>query len=270
MDKRNPTKNIKIRSKILEDFLTYKNDHELETDFVSDFLSDPRKKSKDSKSQNDDESSEHSSESETFPKIISEKYEEESLEDNYIHDDSISNKAHGDGIEKKDPPKTNVEDENMQTLERIVQILDLHSTRNVETVKNEISIMTSMVIPTTELNQRSYLVFFFLIMFFIIFSILKASFYILDFLKKYFEKGLILNWSWMKKHFSISKTDDEERSLLSFLIISPMLIIFLISYTGLYILLLVHKIVLDSVPDSICQKITCADWFKKFCLKNDL
>lgn len=277
------SRNIKIRSRILDDFLSRRlNDKNLERTFINGFLADSFGKGEtldlDFKSQNDDVSSENSVEMNT-PKVISEKHEEESLEDNYVQSlDSPTTEVHGDGIEKNDTPKSeNIEKadagtkDHIQTLERIVKILELssESTGALETRRAGISIMKSMAIPLTEYRQNSYLIFFFLLMFFILFSILNISFHTLEFLKKYFEKGLIMNWSWMKKYFSISKSEGENKNLFTFLIISPILIIFLISYTGLYILLLLNKVVLDSVPDAIYQKICCRHWFQNLWVKNN-
>lgn len=269
------SKNVKVRCKILDDFLSYRGDKHLNADLLSGLLSDSLGKREtldlDFKSPNDDVSSEASAES--SPKIISEKHEEESLDDDYAQsNDSMPTEMHGDGFEKNDTPKSEIvkdvdTKDHIQTLERIAKILEFNSesTRIRESGKNEI--WKAMSIPVTEYHQNSYLVFFLLLVFFIVFSILKVTFYTLDFLKKYFEKGLILNWSWMKKHFSISKTE-ADRNWFSFLIISPILIIFLISYTGLYILLLLNKIVLDSVPDAMYQKIRRKQWFQRLWTKN--
>lgn len=273
MEQEYGTRNFKIRSKILQDFLNRQPDYNLQTDYASGLLMGTRKHHTldlDYRNENDDVSSEHELSGDSSPKIISEKHEEESLEDDY---NRRGIEYSGDGFEKEDTPKSGSVSErvsgakdHIQTLERIVKILELSSdtVKAIEpTEKDDDSFMKSMGIPENKLTQQNLIVIFFLFCFFVLFSILKISFYFLDILKTYFEKGLILNWSWMKKHFTISKPDGD-RNLLSFLIIAPMLIIFLITYTGLYIVLLLHKIVLDSVPDSIQEKINCGHWFQKF------
>lgn len=266
------SRNLKIRSKILDDFLSYRNNNN-NLNCVSGFLANAYGKKEtldlDFKCQNDDLSSETSVE--YSPKRISEKYEVESLNDNYSQ--SIDSVTGSFGNEKNDTPKTKVAvkgtaetNDHFQALERIAKILEVNKQPSRILQAEKTDIMESLRIPATQCQHDSYLVFFLLLSFFILFSILKVSFYTLDLAKRYFEKGLILNWSWMKKHFSMSESETD-RNLFTFLIISPILILFLISYTGLYILFLLHKIVLDSVPNAIYTKISCRNWFQKLWTK---
>lgn len=264
----------KLRSKILDDFLS----NNLEENTV--MPDSPMRNFKFDNSKLKNSPSNYS--------LGREKYEKESLEDStstkYTLQELLDHDLHheigdGDNKEKEDTPKSEIIQrrqldtsktwENIQSLERIVQLLE-QSSDSVRPlpIGNKICGAPALTNTNVPHSNKPRNVFMFVVIF--VLSIFKLSFNFLDFLKKYFEKGLVLNWKYMMRNFSTpteygesGKVVRSEIHFLTFLVISPLFIIFLVAYTGLLILYFAHKAVLDCLPESLQEKINWGYWLDK-------
>lgn len=255
----------KLKSKILDDFLSYRDEAIMPDSPMRSFKFDSKLKN-----------------SVSNYSLGHEKYERESLDDSkYTLDELLDNELRnemgdGDNKEKEDTPKSEIIHrrmldtsktwENIQSLERIVQMLEISSdgSRPAQ-IKNKAHVIPALT--SAPINKPKNVFMFMVIL---VLSIVKLSFRFLEFLKKCFEKGLTLNWSYIMRNFSTpteygasGKVVRSEIHFLTFLIVSPLFIIFLVSYTGLLILYIIHKMALDYIPDSLQEKINWGYWLDK-------
>lgn len=252
----------KLQSKILEEYLTYQYDRTSDNNYTP---------TSDSKLQ-------------SCPSSMSlnyeEKYEKESINDSTstkysfqeLFDMEMKNEIDEEDFEKEDTPKSAIVNkldtsktwENIRSLERIVQMLELSSGVSTTVLSNSKDCSALENVP----NRKFMKVIMFILV--LSLSFIKLSFVFLEILKKYLEKALVLNWSFIMKNFSAPKEYNEsgqimknETNFLTFLIVSPLFILFLISYTGLLILYISIKVAMDALPDSIQIKLKWDYWIDR-------
>lgn len=253
-------KHSKLRSKILEEYLSYSKDLIIPELPMRTFNADSKLNS-------------------TPSNCCHEKFETENLDDTFTFQELMEKEmGDGDNREKEDISKcqmmrhrqlldTSKTWENIKSLERIFSMLEMSTeTSKLPKVSSKETEIPSLLTAPKQSKPKNIFMFGVVLLF----SMIKISFGLLEFLKKYFEKVLIINWGYIMKNFSAPSEYGETGKIVrseihcfSFLLFSPLFIIFLVSYTGLLILYLIHKMVLGYIPGSLQEKINWAYWLDK-------